>query len=355
MNLSLSKFDDKDSIVWNELNNSSEHSTFLTSLEWIRFQKSLGREIEQYFIKNENDPIGILYVEFHRRKIAKYAYAPYNPIIDWKKLGLEFNDLSVDLVFTSLKPFFKQIILEKKVNVFRFDQFVERKYINGFKKAGFKKSLAIGQSKDSLILDISRSANEIKAGMTKKSRWELKKALENDLEFIIASTEEHVKEFSKLMSETTSRKNFANFDEDHFLKEFRFLKSFGVIDIFLIKYKNQYTAAALFNYFNKSANYTHGCSTSDKELQKISTPRALHWNIINYLKTKGFETYNMWGVIPDGVKKHSQMGVSNFKKSWGGKILPLTGVLEIYNNPLKYYFTRFLEYFLYKKDRYKDN
>ena len=57
-----------------------------SSIPWIEFQKSLGKEIDQYLIYVEDQVVGNLYIEISRRKLAKYAYAPYGPVIDWKRL-----------------------------------------------------------------------------------------------------------------------------------------------------------------------------------------------------------------------------------------------------------------------------
>lgn len=347
MPITFSNFDDKDSVLWDELNNSSDNSTFLTSTHWINFQKTLGKDIEQFLIKDENNPIGILYIEKYKRSKAKFAYSPYNPV-----LKSALNEDQVKEVWESIKVFMKEYIDQNGLTLFRMDPYTPKNNIGLFLKLDFKSSLAPTQAKDMWVIDLTKPEDELRAAMSSSTRHNINKGLKSEMVIEKAENSFQVKEFGELMGQTTTRKGFSNFDTNYFVKQFDALHSKGRTDVYLARYQGKAIAGALINYHKDTVYYTHGASTSDRELSKLRAPYPLQWTIMKECKQKGFKKYNMWGVLPENAKNNTMKGVSDFKKSFGGEIINLVGGLEIYNNPVKYNMHRLLDWWAYRKDRY---
>ena len=318
--------------IWDQLNDSDKYSSFLTSIDWIDFQKSLGKEIQQFYILKNEQQVGLIYIEIYRRKLQKFVYAPYNPVF-----GVEVIQGEKDLeeFLNDFKNFAQEFIKTNNLTLFRFDTLLSKSSAQNLVKVGFKPSNAPGQSKDSWEINLEQSEEELRGGMSKSTRYNINKTSREGLEFIQAYSDEHIKAFANLMIETTGRKGFGNYDYSYFKKQFDELNNKKRMDIFLAKKDGKYLAGALVNYHKQTAYYTHGCSTSDRELSKLRAPYFLQWNVIQKMKQDGFTKYNMWGILPEGVKG-TISGVSEFKKSFGGYEINYVG-------PFRW---------IYRKDRY---
>ncbi len=371
INFTFKKFSSEDSDLWEEINNIALASSFLTSIPWIAFQKSTGKKTDQYFINLKTDEdeitVGLLYIEISRRKFSKIAYAPYGPVIDWEKLNkifaLSSNDLNVNSkfitdVYSSFILFFKKYIKEYDLNLFRFDPILPKEYRHLLLSVGYKTSLAPTQAKDTWVLNLEQDVEQIRSGMSKSTRYNINKGERSEIEIVKASNDEEIKAFSELMEETTGRKGFGNYNYEYFKKEFDALNHLGMCDIFLAKHKDKYLAGALINYYKDTASYTHGCSISNAELAKLRAPYSLQGYIINFAKEKGFKKYNFWGIIPEETiqklngRRLPLMGVSEFKKSFGGAEVSYTGAFEIGNDKIKHIQNQLYDLWVYRKDRY---
>ncbi len=357
MLLKFEKYSEDKKQIWEKINLEAENSSFLSSINWIDFQKSLGKEIDQYFIILEvgdrEYEIGILYIEIYRRKFIKYAYVPYGPVI----VGDPMNEQEFADFFTQLKNFMQDYIFQNFLTLFRFDPLLPKKYSENLKNLGFKTSLAPAQAKDVWELDLDQNEDELRSKMSDSTRYNINRSSRSELELVKATTIEEVKAFSDLMNETTQRKGFGNYDFEYFKKQFDALNPKGMTDIFLARYRAKYISGALINYYNETAYYTHGASTSDRTMSKLRSPYFLQWEIMKYAKEKGFRKYNMWGILPKSLPenkkaKNPMNGVSEFKRSFGGKEINYVGPMEIYNDNLRYLLHRAIDFWSYRKDRY---
>lgn len=345
------KFETEDSLVWNHINTFSETSTFLTNLDWINFQKSLGKNIDQYLIFKDNATVGILYVEIVKRKFSKFAYSPYGPVLDWGRLG-GLNSKNLENFLKDFKLFAKKYAKNFGLNCFRLDPYISFEFKDSFKNLGFIESLAPAQAKNLWEIDLTQSLDQIRSDMSKSTRYNINKTVRSEIKIIKASNVDEVKAFASLMVETTSRKGFANFSSSYFVSQFKDLNSKNLTDVYLAKYKGIYIAGALINYHKHTAFYTHGCSTSNRELSKLRAPYLLQWRIINEQKEKGFKKYNFWGVLPANLKRHAMIGVSEYKRSFGGSEVKLVGALDVVSDNFGYNLQRAMEWWIYRSDRF---
>jgi len=360
MNFKFEKYSDDKRDLWEQINTVAENSTFLSSIHWIEFQKSLGRHIDQYFIFKEegaSEPVGIIYIEKFNRKFVKFAYSPYGPVIRNSEMGIGTeNGIDMELL-KSLKSFMQEYIKERNLTLFRFDPLWPKSYLQNLSKIGFRQALAPAQAKDIWELDLTKSEDELRSGMGKSTRYNINKTTKSGIEIVKASLTEHVKAFADLMQETTGRKNFGNYNYGYFQKQFDALNSKGMTNIYLAKFEGKFLAGALINYYKDTAYYTHGCSTSDRELSKLRAPYLLQWTIMRESKSKGFKKYNMWGVLPESMSESERLrnpmnGVSEFKRSFGGYEINYVGAVETFVNPRKYDLHRTYDWWIYRKDRY---
>lgn len=371
MDIRFEKANDENLNQWKEINNSSD-SSFLTSLEWGEFQKTLNKDISGYVLYDDETPFGIMYVENNKRRIAKYAYAPFNPVINWEMLArkYEFNRaLLVSEVFHSIRKFMKFYIKEKGLTVFRFDPLLPSEFAPNILEIGFDRTLAAVGPRYILEIDLGKEEEVLLAEMKKVARYNIRTSEKAGIEIykvkpdglhidllngdnLTESIEDdYIKKFFDILDETSSRHGFATFDLNYYRKEFDLLNSKGLCDLFLAKYQDKFISSAFVNYNKDTAYYTHGGSVHDKELQKFGASYLLHWSMMKHFMSKGLKKYNMWGVLPDHIDDHPLSGVSDFKKRFGGEVNQLAGGFEVYNSFLGYLVNRTYDWWVSREDR----
>lgn len=340
-NLSYIKFENSLSKEW-EFINSTSNGTFLTSLDWINFQRTLGKEIDQYLVKKDSEFVAIVYIEVYKRKVSKFAYTPYGPVV---------KNISIDVFFKDFYFWAQDYAKKKYLNSFRLDPFIGVDNKKLLKDLGYVESMAPTQAKYVWEIDISQEEDLLFSDLKKVARYNIRSSYKAGIEIEKVESIDKVKEFYSILEGTTQRHKFASFNEDYFFKQFELLNN-NLLSLYLAKKDGKYISGALINTYNNIGYYSHGGSVQDKELQKYGASYLLHWEIIKDLKSKGFTKYNMWGVLPEGSEINNGMkGVSEFKRRFGGKQIDLVGGLEIPASN-KYKIQRLFEYFIYKKDRY---
>lgn len=341
------KFQNENIQDWDEFNISSD-GTFLTSHKWIEFQESLGKIVDRYFIVKSEKVSGILYIEIYKRKLSKYAYSPYSPVLS--KDIIE-NSKELNSFLRDFKNFQNRYLQEKDLNVFRFDPFWKSDLTEQLKIYGFKKSLAPTQAKHTWIVDVNQSEDVLLANMKKVARYNIKSSQKFGIEVSKIQSRSQVEKFYEILSGTQSKKNFSTHDISYFLNQYDRLYSASMMDIYFASFKGKLISTALINKLDKKAYYTHGGSITSREFQKYGASYLLQWEIIRDLQRQGFESYNMWGVLPEGLTNHLS-GVSDFKKRFGGKMVELIGGFETRRTSISTTLQLIMEYSVYRKERY---
>ena len=102
-------------------------------------------------------------------------------------------------------------------------------------------------------------------------------------------------------------------------------------------------ASAIIIFYGNMAAYRHSASLQlDK---RLPTSYLIQWEAIKEAKKRGVMWYNFWGIAPEGASsKHPFFGITHFKKGFGGSHMELLPCFDI---PLKmrYYLTRYFEFF----------
>ncbi len=342
MDIKILSFDSTlHSSIWNEIQHNASRKSFLTAIERIEFQKKYGKEIKQFIIFDSEKPIGLIYVEIHKRKISKYGYCPHGPVlIDEYLLSEE--------VYCKLADFGKEFIKSEGLNYFRIDPIIEEENRKLLKKTGWSNSIILGQARHQWFMDISAPEEEILMNIKKDTRYYINRGKKKGIVVKAATDEKTVEDFIDLMHQTKERQHFSNFDDDYYRNQWRELRPVGLAEIFVAYFEDKPLAGALMNYFDKTSYYSHAGSTSDSELAKLAAPYFLHWEMIRYAKDRGYLVYDFWGVIPKGIK-HDWRGLSDFKMKFEGTLRSLVGVHEVYNLNLKTLLQKVYDWYSYRK------
>ncbi len=168
---------------WNQFiikNNGS----FLQSFEWGEFQESLNRKIYRIEISNSK----VLAIRYDLPLNKNYLYCPRCIIA--KK---DVNDLleKVHEIAQQEKSIFLKIEPENEI---------------GFKEFGFKESSKQIQPNKTIILDLSKSTEELLGQMHQKTRYNIRLAEKKGLVF--EEIDNNLDDFLKLSKQTAKRDKF---------------------------------------------------------------------------------------------------------------------------------------------------
>lgn len=291
------------------------NGSFLQSWEWGEFQKSLGRKMWRLAVTKTDGSFGlcVLAVKYELPSGKNYLYCPR---IDITQNSKEiFNEL-------------KSIASREKSLFLKIDPELDRDKLKETKieVLGFAKSFKEIQPRNTLILNITKTEEELFAEMKSKTRYNIKLAKRKELVVEKCENDSEKKKcfdsFWPLMQETADRNKFYLHSKDYYNKQL----DWSSFKMFLIKYNEKIIAGAIINFFGKRATYVHGAS--GHEYRNLMAPYLLHWEIIRQAKNLGCEEYDFWGISDSDSGKDSWAGISRFKGGFGGREINYIGAYD---------------------------
>jgi lipid II:glycine glycyltransferase (peptidoglycan interpeptide bridge formation enzyme) len=299
---------------------------FLQSFDWGEFQKNTGKVVLRLDVQGE--PIQGFE---HKLGLGKYLYIP----------RLKISDIGLGDLVEYLK-------IKKYI-------FLRLEPITPFKlKAKSYKLQAIKnrQPKQTLILDLKHSEEELLSAMHAKTRYNIHVAEKHEIE---VREEKNVEVFWKLNQETTSRDKFKSHDK----KYYGDMLSMPACHQLVAYYQGQPIAANILIICGNTTTYLHGASSSSS--RNLMAPYLLQWQGIKLAQKFGCTYYDFWGVAPRAEENmgqstcfnnfcwevnHRWTGVTRFKAGFGGKYREYPEGCDIILRSLLYKLYQLLKKFL---------
>jgi len=286
--------------------------SFLQTKEWAEFQRAVGRPVFHY----DHDGISA-YIVRHDVSFGKnYLYIPHGPA-------------TIDQHFIS---FLKNLAREQKSFYVKMEP-MDDSIAQTLMHFGFRTSRKELQPKRTVVLDVTKSEDELLAAMHHKTRYNIKVAEKHG---IIARPSEDFETFWKLMEQTSKRDNFGLHAKNYYQK---LLTAPGLKVDLILALKDERPrhdnpdhalAGAIMLTHGDTCYYLHGAS--DHAHRAMMAPYALHWGIIKYLKEQGIQYYDFWG-----VDARRYPGVTRFKLGWGGREIEYPGSFDLPISNFWYY------------------
>ncbi|NCB02025.1 MAG: peptidoglycan bridge formation glycyltransferase FemA/FemB family protein [Spirochaetia bacterium] len=255
------------------------------------------------------------------------GYVPYGPLISPNEelRGDFIEELSEQLKETLPKhcalirydlpwenPFTKEISIES--------QQVRMNW--GTHNHNIRKSMSDTLPSTTLIIDLTRSEEEILSSMKQKTRYNINLAKRKGVEVRIGGIKDFAL-FYDLYRQTALRNNFT-LHESSFFTPFFEVKEEGYSSTLLIASLNNEPLSAMFlTLGGKRATYLFGAS-SNNHRESMST-YALQFKAMQIAKESGCDSYDMFGIAPSLEKGHPMSGLNQFKLGFGGSIFHRMG------------------------------
>lgn len=195
-----------------------------------------------------------------------------------------------------------------------------------------KKTLDL-QPKQTLILDLDQSEDELLKAMHQKTRYNINLAAKKDIGIKEGGIADFP-EFWRLMNLTGARDDFRLHEAKHYLNLLSGQKADDksgndFIRLYLASYNGKNIAAGLFCFWGDKATYMHGAS--DNEFRNVMAPYLLQWSMIRKAKSEGYRYYDFYG-----IDEKKWPGVTRFKLGFGGRIESYPGTYDVIFRPVWY-------------------
>jgi len=291
---------------WDSQIGSQKMSQFLQSWGWGEFQQRLGRKIWHLDLNGEY----ILVIKMPLPFNKSYLYIP--------RTKVEFDQAKIS--------FLRDLAKEKGCIFIKIEPLNQA--LGNF---GFKKVKPVQPAK-TLMLDLSKSEDELLAEMHQKTRYNIHLAEKKGVNLKICQAEEFPI-FYDLLVDTYRRKGKKLYDRDYFHK----LYHDHLTKIYCAEYKEKILCANMIVFYGDTVTYLHGGS-SEKD-KNIMAPHLLQWLTIKKAKELGFKYYDFWGI------EERYPGVARFKRGFGGFEVDYAGTWDLPLDKLWYYLYKVVKKF----------
>ncbi|MBU2028486.1 aminoacyltransferase [Patescibacteria group bacterium] len=349
------------------------HNNFLQSDIWRKFQEAVGYQTFHLELKSPSNPpfekgegfcFSASIIEHKLPVVGKYFYISRGSII-----GISNDQFPISNKIPNPKSQIDLLInLAKKENA----SWIRIEPENAEMLEIIKKNVDYKivkaphdmQPREILVMDISKSEEELLARMKSKTRYNIKLAekhgvkvfkIENnchpelvsgsnelDSSTSLGMTKKYVAEFIRLIKLTEKRKDIKFHSADYYQKMLEVIPS-DVLKLYVAEYNSKVIAANLVVFFGDTATYLHGAT--DDEYRNVMAPYLLQWQAIKDAKKTGCKFYDFGGIKTQNMEHetwNSWQGITKFKLGFAPatESIKFPGSYDLVINTPKYFVYR---------------
>ena len=205
-----------------------------------------------------------------------------------------------------------------------------------------KKNAVDIQPPDTTQVDLTRTEEEILAGMKNKWRYNIKLAQKKGV--VVqkaardsASLQDAVDIFYDLYKETSARDGIAMHAKAYYkdllelsAQEAQKGNDVPQVNLYVAKHEDDYLGAIMTLFSKTESVYLYGCSSNKK--RNLMPNFLLQWTAMSDAKAYGSRYYDMYGMPPTDDPSHPMHGLYLFKTGFGGRNVHRIGSWDV---PLK--------------------
>ena len=286
-------------------------------------------------------------------------YAPKGPLLDWTNESLRnrvMNDLQAfarkqRAIFLKMDP---DVVLGTGVPSSEEDVIDQQgqAVMAELKQRGWRFSSDQIQFRNTVLVDLSPSEEELLARMKQKTRYNIRLAEKKGAAVRVGKSED-LGMLYKMYAETSVRDGFVIRDEGYYKTVWELFMAEGESPIvnrqssienrqssipsaepLIAEVDGEPVAAIFVFYFAGRAYYVYGMSR-DAHREKMPT-YLLQWEAIKRARAKECTVYDLWGAPEVFDESDSMWGVYRFKEGLGGKVVRTLGAWDFAPNPFWY-------------------
>lgn len=307
-------------------------ANFLQTSNWGKVYEIDGEKV-YYLGLYDNDTLhGTAVVIVKNARRGRYLEIPGGPILDWdheprfvKTFMQEIKKLAQteDCVFVRMRP-----------NITESDS-----RIRMIKELGLKPSPMHLHAEHTVMLDLTRSEEELMKDMRRQTRYEVRRADKLGIKVTFDTSKYAFEDFYNLQLETAERQGFIPSSRKFIIAQHDAFD--GIARIYTASLDGKPLAKGLIIMRSPEAIYHEAAST--EEGRKYPGAYALQWQIIRDARNLGIKRYNLFGIAPPNSPNHRYAGVTTFKTGFGGDQITYLPAHDLVIRPIRYKFVQILE------------
>lgn len=189
------------------------------------------------------------------------------------------------------------------------------------------------QFRNTITLDLTRSADAILAAMSQNTRRKVRTAEKKGVT-VRAATLDDLDTLYALYRETGARDGFLIRPPDYYEKAWRDFMRAGLAQAFIAESDGQAIAHVILFHVARTCWYFYGASANE---QREKMPNyALQWAAIQWAQAQGYTVYDFWGAPNTFDESDSMWGVYEFKRGFRGEVRRHIGAWDYVPNALLY-------------------
>lgn len=306
---------------WNEVVKKYTEANFLQSPDFGKMNEILGDKV----ICDDFDGRGWALMIVRDAKRGRYLEISCGPLADWS------NKDDLKIIFKKITEIGKK---EKCVFIRIRPQLLKNaSNLKILSNLGFKKAPMHLAAEHTVILDLTKTEEQLLAGMRRQTRYEVRRAEKLGIKVVSSNTEADFKEFHNIQAETAKRQGFIPPSLKTLMAE---KEAFGD-DIKIYKALTQEGEPIAYGLIIKGGeegDYYEAASTILN--RKLPGAYALLWQVTKDLKKAGCSRFNLWGIAPAGQPNHRYAGVTTFKTGFSGEITEFVPAHDLVLSKMRY-------------------
>ncbi len=311
-----------DPIHWNTALATLPYRHILQSWEWGQFKNRWGWS-PRYFINEENGAVNAAALVL-RRTLVRWTFSPLKLNILYVPKGpaLDYaNGTLVDRVLGELV----QVARRDRALFIKIDPDLSQADRSLLLDRGWRYSAEQIQFRNTMLLDLTRSEEELLAAMKPKTRYNVRLAQKKgvtirsgdlgDLELLYA-----------MYAETAQRDGFIIRPLDYYRDAWgSFIRS-DLAHPLIAEVDQEAVASLIVFRFADRAWYMYGMS---RNAHRDKMPNhLLQWEAMRWAKARGCVVYDLWGAPDELNESDSMWGVYKFKEGLGAEFAPHVGAYD---------------------------
>ncbi len=279
-------------------------------------------------------------------------YVPKGPLLEWtneslrnrvlndlqsfaKKQGAIFLKMDPDVVLGTGVPSSEEDVVDNGGQA----------VMSELKRRGWEYASDQIQFKNTVLVDLSPSEEEMLARMKQKTRYNVRLAEKKGVALRIG-TQKDISMLYRMYAETSVRDGFVIRDEGYYKTVWEIFMTnaaapvsslqspIPIAEPLIAEVDGEPVAAIFVFYFAGRAYYIYGMSRNAHR-EKMPT-YLLQWEAMKRAKANGCTVYDLWGAPDVFDESDSMWGVYRFKEGLGGKVVRTLGAWDFAPSPLWY-------------------
>jgi lipid II:glycine glycyltransferase (peptidoglycan interpeptide bridge formation enzyme) len=291
-------------------------ASFLQSLQWAEFQKSLGHD---YRLLAGDGWSCLVLIKTNR--FGRYIFAPYGPTL---RSANYLADCLISLIGLGRELKLDWLKIEPLGHNGETAELVKI-----IKQHKGRRAVHDNEPALTRIIDLTPSANDLLAGISQSTRSLIRKTdREKLLSFKTSFEPNDMIGFTAMLDMVADRQGIGFFPAEYFVKQAERLMPAKMMFLEQAYSGDQLVGYAVMHDYGTTSSYSYAASLP--EARKLSVSAMLLWRAITNAKARGMKKMDLYGSAPDdALPSHPWYGFSSYKKKFGGQLVQLSGTWDI--------------------------